>query len=235
MDEAGFELSLEGFGGLPGKRPGGGQKGLYSQGKRGQAGRAAPVPFTQGPQPWPTAAWTTGWPPLTVRPSGRSGARTRTQQRYNWKTGRRCLPCSFLEMRTLAGALGSGSTPKLGLSLSGCYGDAITSPPPGSLGEGGRDHGHQEKPRLQSLKQRNPRCWIAASGTGAVSERLRPGEKSRWLHQPPASETHQKRCYPHGVFFTVYTASPQRGSHFTLKPREEGEIEITLPLNIGEN
>lgn len=68
----------------------------------------------------------------------------------------------------IAGALGSGSAPDAGLSLSGCYGDAIASPPPGSLGEGGRDRGHQEKPGLQSLKQRNPRSWLSASGAEAV-------------------------------------------------------------------
>lgn len=32
---------------MPGKRPGGGQKGLCSDGKRGQAGRAAAVPLTR--------------------------------------------------------------------------------------------------------------------------------------------------------------------------------------------
>lgn len=77
----------------------------------------------------------------------------------------------------VAGALGSGSAPDAGLSLSGCYGDAIASPPPGSLGEGGRDRGRgrQEKPGLQCLKQRNPRSWISASGAEAMGERLGPG------------------------------------------------------------
>ena len=90
----------------------------------GQEGRAAPVSFTQSPQPWPAAAaWTAGWPPLP-RQAFRQACSRGTSPCKGATTGRQSS--GDLEQLIPGGAasgltarvLGSGSAPTVGNRFS---------------------------------------------------------------------------------------------------------------------